>query len=67
MLLPEWILSILPEESASGIRLFESDYKKQKEIGDFFYKTFIEKWKEQEEIFEEENDLPPDFFMNFYD
>ena len=60
MLLPDFILDALPDDNASGIRIFCDDKEKQKEIADFFKKTFEENWEEAKRCFEDEIGIEPD-------
>ena len=60
MLLPEFLLDALPDDNASGIRIFCEGKEKQKEIADFFRETFKANWEKQEKVFEEEFDQLPD-------
>ena len=62
MLLPEFILDTLIEDSASGIRFFCRNREKQKEVAEFFKQKFEENFEAQKEVFEEEiGDEPDDF------
>ena len=60
MLLPEFVLDALIDDTASGIRVFVSDREKQKEIAEFFTERFNKHLEEQKEIFEDEIGIEPD-------
>ena len=62
MLLPEFILDTLIEDSASGIRFFCRNREKQKEVAEFFKQKFEENFEAQKEVFEEEIGRKPDDF-----